>query len=682
MQQLAVGEAPGRPDATDERDLLRSTRIGNGETMADYRELDRKVVKLGKQIVRMCTEGGSGHPSSGLSLVHITTALMYRIMRYDPKNPWNVASDRLVLSEGHAVPVIYAAYCDLGGVAGTPQQPVELKFDDCLTLRAADSLLDGHPNPAIGFPFFDAATGSLGQGLSVAAGLACGARVDRLGKKVYCIIGDGESREGQVWEALDFIVDHKLTSVVTIFNCNGQAQSDYVSPQQSLDTLGRKLAAFGFDVKVIDGHKWDDIFPALTAQPGEKPIAVLAKTVKGWGVQEFLRSNYHGKPLKADQVPAALADLDKIGADLGVADMADPAIKPSAPAGGEAAASYGKISAGSFSEAMKAAKWDKDLAARKISTRRAYGAALMALGADERVVALDGDVKNSTFAELFAGAYPGRYFEARIAEQNMISAAAGLSASGKVAFASSFAKFIVRAYDQFEMAVITNANVKVCGSHAGVSLAADGPSQMGLPDLAFMRSFCHARRADGSPAVRFFQPSDAVSAFKLTELMANIDGMCYMRTHRPDVAFLYEENEEFTVGGYKHLVDGEDIVIVASGYMVHVARRALELLEERSGLKAGLIDAYSMPLQTEEILQIGDDCRGQILVVEDNFIGGIADEITAAAARSDLGVTVNTMFVHQVPKSARTPEETLKMVGLTAEDIAAAAQKVFDASEE
>jgi transketolase len=230
------------------------------------------------------------------------------------------------------------------------------------------------------------------------------------------------------------------------------------------------------------------------------------------------------------------------------------------------------------------------------------------------------------------------------------------------------------------MAAITNANIKLCGSHAGVSLAADGPSQMGLADLSFVRALSRARRVDGSPACRVMLPSDAISAFRLTEAMGNTTGLCYMRTHRPDVPFLYEEGESFPLGGFKHLVDGEDVLIVASGYMVHVAKQAIALLNEKSGLSASLVDAYSLPLETEDILQIGDDCEGRILVVEDNYIGGVADEITAAAARSDKGVFVDTMYVRDIPKSAKTPQETLSMVHLAAEDIVAACQKMFDAS--
>ncbi|KKK66814.1 hypothetical protein LCGC14_2960310, partial [marine sediment metagenome] len=293
--------------------------------MAENKDLDRKIVQLGKQIVRMCTEAGSGHPSSALSLVHIVTALMYRVMRYDPANPWNAAADRLVLSEGHAVPVIYAAYCDLRGVVGTANRPSELRFDDALTLRATDSVLDGHPNPAIGFPFFDSATGSLGQGLSTAAGLAAAARLDGMDKKIYCIIGDGEAREGQVWEAVDFLVDQKLTAVRAIFNCNGQAQSDYVSPQQSAETIAAKLAAYGMEVRIVDGHDWDALFEALTTMPDEKPVAIVARTVKGWGVAELQGHTCHGKPLKGDQVEQPIADLDAKAAELGAAEEAPAA---------------------------------------------------------------------------------------------------------------------------------------------------------------------------------------------------------------------------------------------------------------------------------------------------------------------------------------------------------------------
>lgn len=649
---------------------------------SSFKDLDRKIITLAKQVVKMCTAAESGHPSSSLALVHIVTALLYRIMRYDPENPWNAAADRLVLSEGHAVPMVYAAYCDLGGVVGSQDRPSKLRSDDALTLREADSVLDGHPNPAVGFPFFDAATGSLGQGLSVAAGLAAAARLDGSDKKIYCIIGDGESREGQIWEAIDSIVDHKLTAVRILFSCNGQGQSDFVSSQQSAETLARKLEAFGCAVKVIDGHNWEQVFAALNAPATDKPLAIVAKTVKGWGVNELKKHTYHGKPLAENQLAQAYADLDIIAGELGVADMPDTSCFRTTKPQPYTRISGKHIDAGTFSGAMQVLGLQSALDNKKLSTRRAFGVALAACGAaDERVVATDGDVKNSTYVDIFAKRFADRYFESRIAEQNMISFAAGLSAGGRIAFASSFAKFLVRGYDQIEMASNSCANIKLMGSHAGVSLAADGPSQMGLCDLAFMRSFARAKRPDGTPAIKVFCPSDAISAFKLTELAVNTDGLCYIRTTRPDVPFLYEESERFALGGYKHLIDGEDICIVASGYMVHVAKQAIQLLEEQAGLSASLVDAYSMPLKTEDILKIGDDCRGQILVVEDNYVGAFGDELAAAAACSDLGVTVRCMNVSTVPKSAKTPEATLKMVGLTAEDIAKVAQQMFDKSE-
>ena len=649
--------------------------------MADYKDLDSKVIKLCKQIVRMCTEAGSGHPSSGLSLVHLTVALMYRAMRYDPRNPWNTSADRLVLSEGHAVPAVYAAYCELGGVVGYESRPSQLRFDDALTLSEADSVIDGHPNPAIGFPFFDAATGSLGQGISIAAGLAWAARNSGIEKKIFVIAGDGESREGQIWEALDFLVDHKLSNVRVIFNCNGQGQSDYVSPQQSPDALVSKIQAFGCDVQVIDGHNWDEIFQALATDVSERPFVVVAKTIKGWGVTELQDQASHGKCLKADRLAAAISDIDAKGVELGVTGLEEVDASVLSVSGSVVRPVGETISAGSFSDAMAAAGLEDALARRSLATRQAYGVALAAIGSDERVVALDADAGNLTFSNLFAQRHPDRYIECRIAEQHMVSAAIGLAASGKIPFVSTFAKYLVRGYDQLETAVISDANIKFCGSHAGVSAAAGGAAQMGLSDMAFMRALARSSDVGGAPAVRIFQPADAISAFKLTELMANVDGMCYMRTHCPSVEFIYDQDEEFTVGGFKHLVDGEDLVIVASGYMVHVAREAVNVLESEAGLSASLIDAYAVPLATEEILRIGDDCRGQILVVEDNYAGGIATEITAAAAGSDFGVMVESMYVRRTPKSAKTPQETLKLVKLAVEDIVAAAQAMFDQSE-
>src|SRR5687768_4422186 len=287
--------------------------------------VNKKAVDLGKLSVEMTTAAGSGHPSTALSLAHLVTVLMYKQMRWDPKDPWNLAADRFVLSEGHAVPIVYAAYADLGGVMGkTREEARPMTRQDALTLRAIESPIDGHPHPQVGFPFFDAATGSLGQGLSVAAGLAAAAKMDGIDRNVYCIIGDGESREGQIWEAVDFVVEHALTNCVAIFNCNALAQSDWVSTQQSAEVLARKLEAFGCVVRTVDGHDPYEIKKAFdelhVVKNGNRPLAIVAQTVKGWGSPSEQGMGHHGTPVKKDKMEAIFKELDQTGRDLGVAE--------------------------------------------------------------------------------------------------------------------------------------------------------------------------------------------------------------------------------------------------------------------------------------------------------------------------------------------------------------------------
>lgn len=637
-----------------------------------------KAIELGKHVVRMCTEAGSGHPSSALSLGHLVVELMYKHMRYDPADPWNPNSDRLVLSEGHCVPIVYAAYADLGGVAGTsPSQAQPVSPDELMRLRELDSVLDGHPNPAEGFPFFDAATGSLGQGLSVAAGLALAARQQGIKKRIFVLIGDGESREGQIWEAADFIVDNNLNKVVAIFNCNGQGQADYVSPQQSADTLAKKLRAYGFSVKVIDGHDVDQIDAALSsAGKTRNPLAIVANTEKGWGVEALKDKGNHGKPLPADKLEKAAADLESMYGKLGVSRDAD-GMAPPKPQRKRKAHPSGPINLPSFDQAIAEAGLSGAVEKGALATRRAYGAALLALGkADARVVALDGDVSNSTFANFFAKQFADRFFECKIAEQNMISTAAGLAAAGMIPFASSFAKFLSRGYDQVEMASITRANIKLVGSHAGVTLAADGPSQMGLVDVAFFRSFADVDTGDGRPACVVFQPADAVAAYRCTELMANHDGMCYMRTHRPDVPLLYSRNESFEIGGCKQLSEGDAVTIVASGCMVHEARKVVDRLAG-DGVRCSLIDAYCFPITCNLILQSAAATGGRVLTVEDNYGGGLGSAVAELAAASGEGFTVKTMTCRRIPKSARTPDQVLAYVGLDVAEIARQARAML-----
>ncbi len=653
-----------------------TTAEANRETkiVSQTSAVHAKAIELGKHALRMTDASGSGHPSTALSIAHVVVELMYREMRYDPDNPWNGASDRLVLSLGHAVPIVYAAYADLGGMVGkTESEKTLLKVDDLNTLRELSSVLDGHPNPAEGVPFFDAATGSLGQGLSVAAGLALAARIDKIDKRIFCIIGDGESREGQIWEAADFIVDHNLSNVTAIFSCNGHGQADSVSQQQSADSIEKKMIAFNWDVIRVDGHDPDALSDAFDrANAGERPTAIVAKTVKGWGVDSIIGKNFHGKPLSGEGLKTAINDLEATGEKLGAA-----AGKFNTPNATHvvAAEAHNTIALPPFDSALKRAGLDKELEQKKLATRVAYGAALVACGdVDPRVVAVDADVSNSTFANMFQKEHGDRFFECKIAEQNMITVAAGLAAGGKIPFASSFAKFLARAVDQIDMAGISRANIKIVGSHSGVSLAADGPSQMSLSDVAYFRSMSRADNGRGEPVCRTFHPSDAVSAYRCVELMARVPGMCFMRTHRPAAPFLYPFEEQFVLGGCKQLREGGNLTIASSGYMVHMALRVADKLAE-SGVNCNVFDAYTFPLDANPILESARKAGGAILTVEDNFIGGLHSELAeAAAAAGDVrvvGVTVN-----KLPKSAKTPDEVFDYVGVGLDDVLTQARKI------
>lgn len=644
-----------------------------------------KAVELAKLNYEITAAAGSGHPTTGASLAHLVTVLMYQHMRWEPANPDHPSSDRLVLSEGHAVPIVYAAAADLGVHIGKGDQTRAMTREDAFTLRAIDSPIDGHPNPIEGFPFFDTATGSLGQGLSHAAGLAAAARLDGLDKRIFCIIGDGESREGQIWEAVDFIVDHQLTNVLPIFNCNAYAQSDKVSPQQTAETNAKKLEAAGFKVLVIDGHKPSEISDALSQHaqqmhdPQAPPLAIVARTVKGWGSPSQQGGGHHGKPAEGEELAKALEELDATAKQVGA--TADTSLKiglmsprkPDAPAIG---------SAPSFSEAMKQFGQDKALAKGKYATRKAYGVAIRALGlARSDVVALDADVKNSTFAEMFAydEKLKNRYFECRIAEQNMFSVAAGLSAGRKVPFCSTFAKFVTRGYDQIEMAVNSGANFKITGSHAGITLAADGPSQMSLPDVAWFRSFATAQSHSGNPLMYVLQPSDAYQAYALTLAMAEYVGPCYMRTIRADTEFLYGDHDKFRLGGHEVLSEGRDLLILASGYMVHVANQALEKLDA-AGVDATLVDLYSIPFDAEAILDLANENNGMILTLEDNYGGGMGSAVADACGDDGGGFTIHQMHVTRLPKSGRTPEDVLAYCGLSVDHVVQSALNMLSLS--
>ncbi len=645
-----------------------------------------KAIELSKLSYEMTAAAGSGHPTTAASLSHLVAVLMYQHMRHEPANPLHPSSDRLVLSEGHAVPIVYAACADLGVMIGkSPDQWRPMTTDDALSLRAIDSMIDGHPNPIEGFPFFDAATGSLGQGLSVAAGIAAAAKIDELDKRVYCIIGDGESREGQIWEAVDFLKDHRLAAVCPIFNCNAYAQSDVVSPQQSAETLAAKLEAAGFNALTIDGHNPTEIQDALSTHaqavhdPAATPVAIVAKTVKGWGSPSQQGHGHHGKPATGDDMAKAIAELDQTGQQLGAAADTPLQLGMLPPRQSPATASPAPAN---LSEAAKAFGLEGMIAKGVMATRRAYGIALRAVGhANPNVVALDCDVKNSTFAEDFYKdeKLTNRFLECRIAEQNMYSVGAGLSAAGKIPITSTFAKFVARGYDQIEMAINSGANLKIVGSHAGISLAADGPSQMSLPDVAWFRSWASVTNHSGQPGCYFLQPSDAYQAYALTVAMTEHYGPCYMRTLRPNVEFLYGENDQFRLGGHEVLSEGRDLLIVASGYMVHEANKALERLDAE-GIDATLVDLYSIPFDGDEILDLANENNGMVLTLEDNYGGGIGSAIADVVSADGGGFNVCQMHVKRIPKSGRTTDEVMAYAGLSADHIVAQAMQLLELS--
>jgi len=636
-----------------------------------------QAIDLDKVSLEICAKAGSGHPSSAMSLGHIVTLLMFHSMRWSPDAPDYPTSDRLVLSEGHAAPIVYAAYARLGGMIGkTRDEWRPMTVEDAMGLRDLESPIEGHPNPREGFPFFDAATGSLGQGLSVAVGLAEAARLDENDRRIYCLIGDGEAREGQIWEAVDQMVDRGLTNVLPIFNCNGFGQAGRVSEQQSPEKLEAKLNAAGFEARVIDGHAPMQIKEAFEAfvgrsgNPDAQPLAVVARTVKGWGSPTMSGSNFHGKPVAGETLQKVMSELDEKRLELTSSLVQSDQFMIQPPT--EAPVKQVRVEeAPSLSAVMR--QWDMEsvMHSGKLATRKAYGLALRALGhANERVVVLDADVSNSTFAETFVKdpALADRFFECKIAEQNMVSMAAGLSAAGKIPFVSSFAKFITRAYDQIEMAINSGANLKLVGSHSGVTLAADGPSQMGLPDIAWFRSFTTMRDHRGNPGCYILQPADAYAAYALTGVMAEYEGCCYMRTLRPDTEFLYSDDVVFNLGGFEVLSEGRDVLLVAAGYMVHEANRVIEELDEQ-GISATLVDLYSLPFDGDALLDVAQSNNGYVITLEDNYGASIGSAVADVMVESGDAFTLKQMCVRRIPKSARTAEEALSYCGLGAPDI-------------
>jgi transketolase len=603
----------------------------------DLAALKSVAQKLRIHSLRSTAEAGSGHPTSCLSAADLMSAIFFHAMRFDPTDPANPCNDRFVLSKGHAAPVLYAALAEAGAL------PVE----QLLNLRKISSILEGHPTPRI--PYVGAATGSLGQGLSVGVGMALnGKYIDQLDYRVYVMMGDGEIAEGGVWEAAAMAAHYRLDNLIGIVDVNGIGQSQRTMFEFDVEAYQRRFSAFGWQTYVVDGHNLADILAVLDQAQAvkDKPVMLVAKTFKGKGVS-FLedKDGWHGKPLKkGEQLEQAIQEVSTNGNGASPS-VACPSVAK--PAGADRAATQFPLP-------------DYELG-EKIATRAAYGTALAKLGsANPHVVALDGDTKNSTFADKFLAAHPERYFESYIAEQNMVGAAVGLSSCGKIPFVSTFAAFLTRAFDHIRMAAISGVTIKYAGSHCGVSIGEDGPSQMGLEDIAMMRAI---------PNSTVLYPSDAVSAEHLVATAAGLSGTTYIRTSRPATPVLYANTEEFPVGGSKVVRSSaqDAVTIIAAGVTLHEALSAHETLQA-DGVHVRVIDAYSVkPLDAEGILQAARETNNTLVVVEDHYYdGGLGDAVLNAVATQ--GVHVHKLAVTEVPRSGK-PTELLDMFGISARRI-------------
>ncbi len=574
--------------------------------------------------INATTAAGSGHPTSCMSAADLVSALFFGHMRYYANNPAYYNNDRFILSKGHAAPVLYAAWAENGLI------PV----NELTRLRELTSDLEGHPTPRL--PFVDVATGSLGQGLSVGVGMGLSARLDNLDFRTYVLLGDGECAEGSVWEAASLAGYYQLNNLIAIVDVNRLGQSQATAFGHDLKVYENRFKAFNWRTEVIDGHDMEEILEVLAAVGlGNQPLAIIAKTFKGAGVS-FIQDQegWHGKALSKEEAARAIAELQpKATSGIGV-QIPKPTESP-AP-NNQAPSSYPPLN---YSKGQM------------VATREAYGNALARMGAvDPRLVALDGDTKNSTFSERFMKKFPDRFFECFIAEQNMVGTAVGLGTRGKVPFASTFATFFTRAHDQIRMAGHSHANLKLAGSHVGVSIGEDGGSQMGLEDLAMMRAI------NGSVVL---YPSDAVMAEKLVEQMAQTRGIAFLRTSRPKTPVIYNNDEQFPIGGAKIIRQSpnDKLTIVAAGVTLFEALKAADALA-KDGISITVIDAYSVkPLAKDTIKSAAVKTNNLILTVEDHYPEGGLGEAVAGELSSE-GIRVHKLAVFEDPRSGK-PEELL-----------------------
>ncbi len=595
-------------------------------SIEEYLENKANILRL--HSIRSTTKAKSGHPTSCLSSAEIIATLFFNVMNIDPKRLDYLDNDEFVLSKGHAAPILYAALAEAGVITR----------DKLMTLRQFDSELEGHPVPRI--KGIRVATGSLGQGLSIGLGMAYAKRLLGIDRRVYVLLGDGEAAEGSIWEALNLAGKLKMSNLVAILDMNRLGQSEPTMFQWDWRAYAERVKAFGWNVTVCDGHDIKDLIRAFDeAKNSNKPFFIIAKTVKGKGVS-FLENveGRHGRALSEEELNKAEKEI--------LPKIKDVEFQPQ-----------------NFIEAKVPIEPRKKYSIKTdykigdmVATRVAFGKALVKLGEQsDKIVVLDGDVKNSTFTIYFFDRFPERSIQCYIAEQNMVGMAVGLQTQGFDVFLSSFACFLSRAYDQIRMATYSRANLKIAGSHAGVSIGKDGPSQMGLEDLALFRALF------GSIVL---YPCDAVSAEKLTCEMANYEGISYIRTTRPKTPVIYDNSEEFHVGGSKVLrwSKNDEVTVIAGGVTVHEALKAYEKLKAE-GINIRVIDCYSVkPLDAETLIKASEETK-HIITVEDHYPeGGIGEAVAA------LGLKPHILAIRKMPHSGE-PEELLAEQGIDAAGI-------------
>jgi transketolase len=605
--------------------------------------------ELGQQLrvdsVRAAAVTKSGHPTSSMSAADLMAVLLAEHLRYDFDRPEHAGNDHLVFSKGHASPLLYALFKAAGAITD----------EELLTFRRFGSRLEGHPTPII--PWVDVATGSLGQGLPFAFGIAlAGKRLDRLPYRVWSLCGDSEMAEGSMWEAFEHAAYYELDNLTAIVDVNRLGQRGETMHGWDLDSYADRARAFGWHAITIDGHDVEQIDRAYSeaAETTGRPTVVVAKTVKGKGVKAVEdKPGFHGKALD-DPAEA----IEELGGERSIR------IEVARPESDGRPHSFptGKLELPRYEIGSEEA------------TRKAYGEALTALGAARGdIVALDGEVSNSTYAEIFAKAHPDRYFEMYIAEQQMVAAAVGLQVREWVPFASTFAAFFTRAYDFIRMGAVSRADIRLSGSHAGVSIGEDGPSQMGLEDLAMMR-------AVHSSTVLY--PCDPNQTAKLVATMAELEGISYMRTTRAATPVVYDSDEEFPVGGAKVLrsSDEDDIAVVGAGITLHEALKAAHTLSDE-GISARVIDLYSLkPVDVETLRTAAEATGGRIVTVEDHWLeGGIGETVLSALADYEEGLRVEILAVREMPTSGK-PAELLAAAGIDADAIVEAARRLIAAA--